>query len=95
MNTYIIAYDVDTTTGHPKTAQQTYSDIKGVIEAFQTKGQLTESCWLVLSEQTHVEIRDALKSVARPSDRILVVKSAKVAAWQNLIKDNNWVRSNI
>lgn len=95
MNSYLIAYDVDTTTDVPKSPSQVYADIKGKIESFPVHGQLTESCWLILSTATHVAIRDALKGVMRSSDRLLVLKSAKVAAWHNLKTDAKWVRDNI
>ena len=95
MNSYIIAYDVDTTTDVPKSSSQVYSDIKGKIESYPVYGQLTESCWLILSDATHVTIRDALKGIMRSSDRLLVVKSANVAAWHNLKSDARWVRDNI
>lgn len=95
MNVYIIAYDVDTVTSCTKTSAQVYSDIKGIIESFSTSGQLTESCWLIASSLSHVQIRDLFKSVMRPCDRLLVVKSARVAAWNNLKKDTAWVKENI
>ena len=95
MNSYLIAYDVDTTTDQPRSPSQVYSDIKGKIESYPVHGQLTESCWLILSDATHVTIRDAIKSILRPSDRLLVVKSANVAAWHNLKSDTKWVKENI
>ena len=95
MNSYLIAYDVDTTIDTPKSSSQVYSDIKEKLESYLIHGQLTESCRLILSDTTHVAIRDAFKGIMRPSDRLLVVKSANVAAWQNLKSDNKWIRDNI
>lgn len=95
MNAYIIAYDIDTTVVNPKTSAQVYSDVREIIESFSVYGQLTESCWLLLSTRSHVEIRDLFKGVMRPCDRLLVVKSARVAAWQNLKKESVWVKEHI
>lgn len=95
MNSYLIAYDVDTTTDVPKSYSQVYADVKGKLESYPVHGQLTESCWLILSDATHVDIRDAFRGLMRPSDRLLVLKSANVAAWHNLKSPAGWVRDNI
>ena len=95
MNSYLIAYDVDTATDVPKSPSQVYADVKGKIESYPVHGQLTESCWLIRSAATHVAIRDAFKDIMRSSDRLLVLKSANVAAWRNLKSDTKWVNDNI
>ena len=95
MNSYLIAYDVDTTTDIPKSPSKVYSDVKEIIDSYPAHGQLTESCWLIHSDATHVAVRDTIKKVMRPSDRLLVVKSASVAAWHNLKSENKWVKDNI
>lgn len=95
LNVYIVAYDVDTKKDKPKTPDQVYAAIKEVLQSYQTNGQLTESCWLVLASESSTEIRDALEKAARECDRILVVKSARVAAWHKLLSPNEWVKENI
>lgn len=95
MNPYIIAYDVDTTVDHPKSANQVYSDVLNKIKAYPVSGQLTESCWLVLSTHSHVAIRDELLALMRNCDRLLVVQSARIAAWHNLKSATSWVKLNI
>lgn len=95
MNPYIIAYDVDTTIDFPKSANQVYSDIINKIKAYPVSGQLTESCWLVLSNCSCVTIRDQLLALMRTCDRLLVVQSARVAAWHNLKSNSAWVKANI
>lgn len=95
MNSYLIAYDVDTTTAVPKSPAQVYADIKEKIESYPVHGQLTESCWLIRSAATHVAIRDAFKGIMRSSDRLLVLKFTNVAAWRNLKSDTKWVEDNI
>ena len=95
LNAYIVAYDVDTKIDKPKTPDQVYSAIKEVLQSYHTNGQLTESCWLVLTSKEVDKIRDALKQAARECDRILVVKSARVAAWHKLLSPTQWVKENI
>lgn len=92
MNSYIIAYDVDSTINSPIASSQAYSAIKGAIESYDIKGQLTESCWCICSNETARTIRDKLCRVSRECDRILVVQSANVAAWSNLYSTNAWLK---
>jgi len=95
LNAYIVAYDVDTKIDKPKTPDQVYSAIKEVLQSYQTNGQLTESCWLVSASESAIAIRDKLLKAARECDRILVVKSARVAAWHKLLSPTPWVKENI
>ncbi len=95
MNAYIIAYDVDTIVDFPKSAAQVYSDVLNKIKSYPISGQLTESCWLVLSDCSYVKIRDELLALMRNGDRLLVVQSARIAAWHNLKSDTAWVKANI
>ena len=95
MNAFIVAYDVDTTVDSSKSASQVYSDVLNKIRTYAVSGQLTESCWLVQSNSSYVEIRNELMSLMRSCDRLLVVQSARIAAWHNLKSDSSWVKNNI
>ena len=86
-NTYVISYDL------PKEGD--YSALFERIKNYQTWAHITESTWAVVSDSTAVEIRDNLKQVAGQDARIIVVQSAHVAAWKNVLCNSDWLKKNI
>lgn len=88
MNTYIISYDL-------RQPGRNYSGLIQAIQRYTIWGKLTESCWCIKSLESAVQVRDNLLKYIDLNDRILVVQTAHVAAWSNLLAPNEWVRSNI
>lgn len=91
MNSFVISYDV-TKDGNEDSV---YQNLYNAIKAYGTWAHITDSCWAIKSEQSVVEVRDALLRVLRPSDRLFVVQTAHIAAWSNTFCRNDWLKENI
>lgn len=86
-NTYIISYDL--------VNNSDYEPLYNAIKSYGIWGRLTESTWAIVTDKPVAMVRDYLLQFLKPSDRIIVVKSAKNAAWHNTLASNEWVRNNI
>jgi hypothetical protein len=90
VTTYIIGYDLNKP-GH---------DYAGLIAAiksmFAAWWHYLDSTWIVRSDKTAVQIRDALKGYLDPSDEMLVADLSGTAAWVGF-PDNgsDWLKSNL
>ena len=96
-NTYLVVYDVNTEQVPlgVRTADEVYQSLYDAIKSYGTWAHLTYSCWVIVSDRTAVEIRDSLRSVMRTSDRLAVVQTAHIAAWSNVLCNNEWLQSNL
>jgi hypothetical protein len=86
-HTYIISYDLKGSNG--------YDELFEAIQSYSGWAHITESTWAVVTEDSHSEIRDHLKSYLPKGSRLFVVRSANVAAWSNTICSNEWLKKNI
>lgn len=91
MFTYIITYDIVA----DQTSQAVYNQLYDVIRSYGTWARITESCWVVLTSRTAVEVRDSLLAVMRRNDRLMVIQAVRNAAWNNVICDSNWLQRNV
>lgn len=89
MNTeaYIITYDLVNNTD--------YEPLYNAIKSYGTWGKITESTWVIVTNRPASMIRDHLLQFLKPTDRILVVKTAHVAAWHDTLASNEWVKANL
>lgn len=85
---YIISYDL-------VAPNRAYEDLYAAIKSYSLWGRLTESTWAIVTSQTHVEIRDFLKSHIDDNDRLIVIKSGKSAAWTNIMASNDWAKAQL
>lgn len=88
MHCYIISYDLC----QPNTD---YQSLYKALKSFPNWGRLTESTWAIISDKDAVEIRNSLTPYIDANDRIIVILSGKVAAWNNCLANNEWIRNNI
>lgn len=91
MNSLIIAYEI----GHSGSPGADYQPLYEAIRAYGTWARITESCWAVRTEQTTVQVRDSLQRLLRAGDRLFVVQTAHVAAWNNTLCRNEWLKENV
>ena len=92
---YLITYDIDTVAKVPddkRDVGQIYADLEAAIKAYGTWANIQKSCWAIVSSKSAIEIRDDLKKVLRTPDRLLVLQSANIAAWHNVICTNKWMK---
>ena len=85
--TYIISYDM--------AGEGNYDTLINHIKSYGTWAHITESTWAVVSQKSATEIRDEVKKHLNNGSRLIVVKSANVAAWSNVLCTNKWLKENI
>lgn len=85
MATYLVGYDINPDDQGADTA---------LTEAIRRQGLCwctDESTWLVVSEKSAVQIRDALASYLKQNDQLLVVREDREAAWAGFgEKGSDW-----
>lgn len=84
---YIISYDM--------LGDGDYASLIKRIKEYKYWAHITESTWAVLSSKSAVEIRDDIKDFLTDGSRLIVVQSANVAAWNNTICSNEWLKKNV
>jgi len=89
MTTYVISYDL------VKAKSKDYTELFDAIKTLGKWAKVVESTWIVVSDMSSVEIRDALTKHMDASDRIIVVQSGSVGAWKNSICTNEWLKNNL
>jgi hypothetical protein len=90
MKTYMIGYDLN----------KPGKDYDGLIEAikamFDTWWHHLDSTWLVRTDLSAVDIRDALKAYLDSSDELLVSRISPDAAWTGFSsRGSSWLKDNL
>lgn len=84
---YIISYDL--------VEGGNYDELFERIKSYGYWAHITESTWAVLSTDSASDIRDNIAECLSDGSRLIVVESANVAAWRNVICRNEWLKKNI
>ena len=92
MKVYQINYDLR--------KQRNYDALYQKIKSYDDWCHPLESCWIVVTAKTAVQIRDELRSVIDSDDGLLVTRLNGEAAWHKLNFDTNsqvtkWLRKNL
>ena len=89
MTTYIIGYDLNK-------PGQNYSDLHEAIKAYDNWWHHLDSTWIIVTDDSAVEVRDHLKTYIDSSDELLVAKLSGEAAWTGFNdKGSNWLKDNL
>lgn len=91
MNSLVISYDIK----QDGLESSVYSALYDAIKAYGIWAHITESCWAIKTECSAVAVRDSLLKLLRPTDRLFVVQTAHIAAWNNTLCRNSWLKENI
>ncbi len=86
MPSYLVTYDL--TQG----SSSDYEELYDAIKSYGTWARVTESSWMVVTDNDQSEIRDHLGEFLRSGDRLFVLKSGKAAAWRNVRARNEWLK---
>jgi hypothetical protein len=91
MTTYLIGYDI-----HPAKGE-TYDElIKGIKGLSNIWWHHLDSTWVVVTDKTPVQIRDALRKHLKSDDQLLVVKSGRDSAWTGFNpQGSDWLHTNL
>ena len=87
MSSYIISYDLRKI--------RDYTSLGSAIKSYGTWAKITESMWIIVSNQTTVQIRNFLSRYMDDDDRLFVAKYGGSAAWKNIIASNEWLHKNL
>lgn len=85
MDTYIVIFE--TQTKEPQ--------FREYLRGMRVWGRITENVYAIKSDKTAVQVRDDLSSLKATGDRIMVVKSGYIAAWDNARIDAEWLKKNL
>lgn len=97
-HSFLITYDLNTglsETDRGKTLSKAYEDLEEQIKKYGTWAHIQQSCWAVVTVSTAAQIRDDLMSVLHTTDNILVLQSANIAAWHNVMCTNKWMKEHV
>lgn len=84
---YIVSYDL--------AEGGNYNQLFEHIKSYGYWAHITESTWAILTTKTVCEIRDAIAAYLSEGSRLIVVESANVAAWRNVICKNEWLKEHL
>ena len=91
MNSLVISYDIVA----DSTSAEVYARLYEAIKAYGTWAHITESCWAIKTDHSAVDVRNNLSRIIRSTDRLFVVQTAHIAAWNNTLCRNDWLKENI
>jgi hypothetical protein len=82
---YIITYDL-------LTPGQDYSKLISAIKSYSDYAKISESCWIISTTKSSVQIRDHLTQFIDKNDRIFVAKLTGEAAWKGSLSKTDDVK---
>ena len=86
---YIVSYDLSA-------PGQNYEDVLNAIKQFSGWARLGGSAYVVLTEYSAVEIRDAIAAKLDSNDKLFVGAINAPAAWIGLADDvSDWLKNNL
>jgi len=88
MSAYIVTYDL-----HKQ--GQNYDCIIGKLKAYPTHWHMQQSVWVVVTNQTAVQIRDNLKTCLDSNDKLFVGKLSAGAWYGYSANVNEWLVKHI
>ncbi len=92
MPVYMIGYDLH------RSEEEKYIDLYTALESIGSGGywDCLDQTWLVMTDKTPSEIRDALKPHLKEDDRLLVMRYGGEAAWCGFKDDcQTWLEDNL
>lgn len=72
-----------------------YDDLISAIKSYSGWAKITESAWLIVSDDSCADIRDNLLTYMDSDDRLFVATLTGEAAWQNVICNSDYLKNNL
>jgi hypothetical protein len=90
MATHLVSYDL-------RTPGKNYSGLHKFLKSFGNWAKPLESVWLIHSDTSSEQVRNAIRQHIDANDRLFVVNvTNREAAWVNLPNDvSEWMKSNL
>lgn len=72
-------------------------ELRNFLRTYQKFCPISNTCWAIISEKKARDVRDQLKELVAPGDRLFVIRSGTEAAWHNAIgeKNSEWLKKNL
>ncbi|KQN41236.1 hypothetical protein [Frigoribacterium sp. Leaf44] len=75
---------------------QKYDKLIEHLKSYGTYSHSLQSAWLIVSDKSAKEIRDAAGAFLDENDKLLVVELTSVAAWRGLRRaTSDWIHKNL
>ena len=87
MPCYVVSYDLR--------KSRDYESLYEAIKSYGSWAHVLESTWAIVTDKTHVEVRDHLLEHIDDDDGIFVVKSGGAGAWHSVLCQNKWLKDNL
>ncbi|HOQ14071.1 MAG TPA: CRISPR-associated protein Cas2 [Bacillota bacterium] len=88
MTSKIITYDL-------RKPGRNYNSLYEAIKSYPYWAHITESTWLIKTNDTCSQIKDALLRKMDYNDRLFVAELTGAVAWHNTIYDDEYVKKNL
>ena len=66
-----------------------------VLKDYGVWARITEHTWAIVTEDKTSEVRDKLIALLPSTSRLMVLKSANIASWRNVICSSEWLKKNL
>lgn len=91
MGTFLVAYEL---LGYDASSQN-YKSLVAAIKRYPRFAEVQKSVWIVGSNHTAPQVRDNLWQHMHPSDRLIVIRTRREAAWENALCGDQWLQENV
>lgn len=88
MSSMIVEYDL-------RQPGRDYDALYNAIKGYGTWAHVTESTWLIKTDETCAQVRDKLMELMDNNDRLFVGKLSGTAAWRNTICKSQFLKDNL
>lgn len=88
MSSKIIEYDL-------QQPGRDYVALYNAIKGYGTWAHVTESTWLIKTDETCIQVRDKLIELMDNNDRLFVGELSGAAAWHNTICKGQFLKDNL
>ena len=89
MAVYLVGYDLNK-------PGQDYSDLFEAIKSYGTWWHHLDSTWIIVTDETAVQVRDYLRQYIDDNDELLVVTIGPPAAWYGFTdKGSQWLKGEL
>lgn len=72
-----------------------YENLYTKIKKYPLNAKITESCWLIKTNDSCSMIYDNLAGSTDTNDRLFIVEISSSAVWKNSIADNEFLKANL
>jgi hypothetical protein len=69
--------------------------LREAVKNYPGWGVITSSSWVVVADLKAIALRDELRRIIGPSDKLFVVRSGVEAAWQSVAANSEWLKRNL